>query len=101
MPVLTQVTAITPGDLSSDFVEGSEVTIVQASQTTAGKVRFCTQAELQTAVAGVALSPHDIQGILSGVVPALGGDLGIKVIVVNGVNTIESTLGDGSRTLLV
>jgi hypothetical protein len=96
------VTVITPADLSADFdVVNSQVAIVPGTQTTAGKVQFATPQQLANGAVGVAVDPHDVQSVLSGNVPALAGLNGIKIVLINGVNTIESTLGDGSRTILV
>lgn len=92
---------ITPADLSNDFSVTTQVYIVEANQTVYGKARFCTTQELSDGATDVMVSPHDIQSALSGNVPALGGNLGIKVQILEGVNTIGLTLGDGSRVTLV
>lgn len=98
---IPQKQVITPADLSSDFDVTTQVALVEGTQSVYGKVRFCTSAELTSGATGVAVAPHDIQQALSGSVPALGGNLGIKVQIISGVNTIGSTLGDGSRVTLV
>jgi hypothetical protein len=102
-PATTTVVIVTAADLSSDFVvaTGQLVTIAEASQTVAGKVQFATPEQLAAGAENVAVDPHDIQAALSGQVPAIAGANGIVVVLVDGVNTIESTLGNGTRTTLV
>jgi hypothetical protein len=102
MTTITPVTVVTPADLSDDFdVQSSGITVIAATTTAAGKVRFATLQELSDGTDGVVVSPHDISAALSGQVPAIAGSHGVKIVLVDGVNTIESTLGDGSRTVLI